>query len=88
MPKLQALAGSTKDRAMSSEEKGGAQSSADSAEKIEDVLNQGVAFLSGVMEMATGEKLGCADVSKRLVKIDRTTGEVTLKFTLPGFIKT
>ena len=80
--------GQKKSRAMSSAEKGGVKSSADSAEKIEDVLNQGVAFLSGVMEMATGEKLGCADGSEKLVKIDRTTGEVTLKFTLPGFIKT
>ncbi len=55
--------------------------------QIEDVLNQGIGFLSGVMEMATGEKLACADGSEKMVTVDKTTGEVTLKFRLPGLMQ-
>ena len=56
-------------------------------QQFEDILNQGIGFLSGVMEMATGEKLACADGSEKMVTVDKTTGEVTLKFRLPGLIK-
>lgn len=53
-----------------------------SAAKMEDTLNQGIGFLSGLMEMATGKKL-VAD--KQSIAVDKETGEVTMKFKLPGF---
>ena len=55
-----------------------------SPEKMEEVLNSGLSFLSGVMEMATGQKLEASEEDK-MITIDRNTGEVTLKFKLPGF---
>ena len=50
-------------------------------------MNQGIGFLSGVLEMATGEKLSAAEAGAKMVTVDKMTGEVTLKFTLPGLIK-
>ncbi len=35
--------------------------------------------------MATGNKLEAPKDDNRLVRIDKHTGEVTLKFKLPGF---
>jgi len=61
--------------------------SSPSSERIEEVLNQGIGFLSGVLEMATGEKLSAAEAGDKMVTVDKATGEVTLKFTLPGLIK-
>ena len=58
---------------------------AQSAEKMEEVLNQGMGFISGLLEMAMGQKLGVAKGSEKMVTLDKETGEVTLKFTLPGF---
>ncbi|MGB3224461.1 MAG: SNF2-related protein [Desulforhopalus sp.] len=55
------------------------------AEKMEEVLNQGMGFISGLLEMATGQKLGVAGRSEKMVTLDKESGEVTLKFTLPGF---
>lgn len=62
-----------------------AESAADSAEKMEEVLNQGMGFISGLLQMALGKKLGVAESSEKMVTLDKKTGEVTLKFTLPGF---
>ena len=59
----------------------------DPAEKMEEVLNQGMGFISGLLEMATGKKLGVAEGSEKMVSLDKETGEVALKFTLPGFSK-
>lgn len=57
-----------------------------SPEKMEEVLNQGMSFISGLMEMATGQKIGpIGGEQAKLVTLDRKTGEVTLKFRLPGF---
>ncbi len=56
-----------------------------SAEQMEEVLNQGMGFISGLLEMATGKKLGIAGGSGKMVTLDKETGEVTLKFILPGF---
>lgn len=56
-----------------------------SAQTMEDVLNQGMGFLSGLLEIATGQKLTAAEGSPKMVHLDQKTGEVTLKFTLPGF---
>ncbi len=69
--------------------RGGGQPSASpppqSPEKMEEVLNQGMSFISGLMEMATGEKIEAVEGDGRLVSLDRETGEVTLRFRLPGF---
>lgn len=62
-----------------------AESAANSAEKMEEVLNQGMGFISGLLEMALGKKLSVAENSEKMVTLDKKTGEVTLKFTLPGF---
>ena len=62
-----------------------AESGEQPAEKMEEVLNQGMGFISGLLEMAMGKKLGIAEGSEKMVTLDRQTGEVTLKFTLPGF---
>lgn len=56
-----------------------------SAEKMEEVLNQGMSFINGLLEMATGKKLGVAGGREKMVTLDKKTGEVILKFTLPGF---
>jgi len=55
-------------------------------EKMEEVLNQGLSFISGLMEMATGQKIeAVGGKNAKLVTLDKETGEVTLKFKLPGF---
>lgn len=57
-----------------------------SPEKMEEVLNQGMSFISGLLEMATGQKIETVGgEGEKLVKLDKETGEVTLKFKLPGF---
>jgi hypothetical protein len=53
-------------------------------EKMEEVLENGMKFLSGLTAMATGKSLVVDDESK-MVHVDRQTGEVTLKFRLAGF---
>jgi len=52
-------------------------------ERIEAVLNSGMQFLGGLLEMATGKKLETAADEKPMIRIDRETGEVILKFRLP-----
>ncbi|MGM0454415.1 MAG: DEAD/DEAH box helicase, partial [Thermodesulfobacteriota bacterium] len=54
-------------------------------EKMEAVLNQGMSFIGGLLEMATGQKIDTAASEDKMVKIDKETGEVTMKFKLPGF---
>jgi superfamily II DNA or RNA helicase len=54
-------------------------------ERMEEVLNSGMAFIGGLLEMATGRKLEPSTTDGRMLHIDRQTGEVTLKFKLPGF---
>jgi len=58
-----------------------------SPEKLEEVLNSGLQFIGGLLEMATGEKIKSTDTDneKRMLRIDKETGEVTMKFKLPGF---
>lgn len=56
-----------------------------SPERMEAVLNQGMEFLSGILEMATGRKLHASEKDRPMLKVDRETGEVTMKFKLPGF---
>jgi hypothetical protein len=54
-------------------------------EKIETVLNSGMEFIAGLMEMATGQKIEKTQAQEKMIQIDRQTGEVTMKFKLPGF---
>lgn len=56
-----------------------------SPEKMEAVLNSGMQFMSGLMEMATGRKMSATGSDDQMIKVDRETGEVTMKFKLPGF---
>jgi superfamily II DNA/RNA helicase len=53
-----------------------------SPEKLAQVMNQGMAFLSGLMQMATGQAL---QAEEGAISVDPATGEVTMKFKLPGF---
>jgi hypothetical protein len=48
-------------------------------------LNSGMQFIGGLLEIATGQKLATSEADGRLVRIDKATGEVTLKVKLPGF---
>ncbi len=57
-----------------------------SPERMEEVLNQGMAFISGLLEMATGQKIEAVGDDGKLIRLDKKTGEVTLKFKLPGFM--
>ncbi|MEA3445336.1 MAG: DEAD/DEAH box helicase [Bacteroidota bacterium] len=55
-------------------------SPAATAESIEQVMNQGMGFLSGLFKMATGkDMLG----DEQSVKVNKETGEVTFKFKIP-----
>ncbi len=56
-----------------------------SPEKIENVLNSGMEFLGGLMEIALGQKIEKSEDQKKMIEIDKATGEVTMKFKLPGF---
>lgn len=55
-------------------------------EQLEAVLNQGLTFLDTLSRMATGKPLSGEHGSEgKKIEIDRETGEVTLRFKLPGF---
>ena len=54
-------------------------------EKIEAVLNAGMQFIGGLLEMATGQPVGLSMGKEPMVQVDRERGEITLKFRLPGF---
>jgi superfamily II DNA/RNA helicase len=54
-------------------------------EKIETVLNSGMDFIGGLLEMATGKKIEKNSAADKMLSIDKATGEVTMKFKLPGF---
>ena len=60
-------------------------SQAQSPERLEEVMNSGLQFISGLLEMATGQKLSPLTDGQSLIQVDRQTGEVTMKFKLPGF---
>ncbi len=51
-------------------------------ETLESTLNQGLQFLSGLMQMAAGKQLVTNEQS---ISVDKETGEVVMKFKLPGF---
>lgn len=49
---------------------------------IEQVMNNGLQFLSGLFKMSTGKDIGMEGQS---IEVNKETGEVTMKFKLPGF---
>jgi superfamily II DNA/RNA helicase len=51
-------------------------------ETMEKVMNQGMEFLSGMFKMATGKDLG---FEGKKMEIDKETGEVIMRFKMPGF---
>src|SRR5699024_10100863 len=51
------------------------------SEEMEGILNSGMDFLSGLMKMTTGKDSGLKD---QKVEIDKETGEVVMRFKLPG----
>ncbi len=51
-------------------------------QEIETTLNQGMQFLNGIFKMATGKEL---ITEGKGITVNRKTGEVTMKFKLPGF---
>lgn len=52
----------------------------ETAVEIEQVMNQGMNFLSGLFKMATGKDMGMDGQS---ITVNKETGEVTMKFKLP-----
>jgi len=49
-------------------------------QQMQQVLSQGMGFLSSLMKMATGEELG---MDEKSIQIDEETGEVVMRFKLP-----
>jgi SNF2 family DNA or RNA helicase len=60
----------------------GSATASASAQQLTEVMNQGMAFLSGLMQMATGQGL---QSEAGAIQVDPETGEVVMKFRLPGF---
>lgn len=52
------------------------------ADEMEQVLNQGLGFITGIFKMATGKDLG---VENQKIEVNKETGEVIMKFKMPGF---
>jgi SNF2 family DNA or RNA helicase len=50
------------------------------AEDLEQVMNNGMQFLSGLFKMATGKEMG---MEGQKIEVNKKTGEVTMKFKLP-----
>lgn len=59
----------------------GAQSH-EELESMQKVMNQGLDFLSGMIKMATGKDSG---LEGQRIEVDKETGEVVMRFKLPGF---
>jgi len=50
------------------------------AQEMEQVMNSGMQFLSGMFQMATGKKV---EMESQKIEVDAKTGEVTMKFKFP-----
>ena len=57
-----------------------AEDNVSESEQVEETLNNGLKFFSGLMKMATGKELLSEDQS---ISVDKKTGEVVMKFKLP-----
>ncbi|MCP4457641.1 MAG: DEAD/DEAH box helicase [Cytophagales bacterium] len=64
------------------QEEGEKDDKADHAQQLEEVMNQGMGFLSGLYKMSTGQEMSSAN---QKIEVNKETGEVTMKFKLPGF---
>jgi|GEM_PF-6190296 len=42
-------------------------------------------LIGGLLEMATGQKIETTGDQEKKIQIDKDSGEVTMKFKLPGF---
>ena len=51
-------------------------------EELESVMNNGMQFLSGLFKMSTGKDLG---FENQKIEVNKETGEVVMRFKLPGF---
>ena len=51
------------------------------AEELEQVMNHGMQFLAGMFKMSTGKDMGIDD---QTISVNKETGEVTMKFKMPG----
>ncbi len=49
-------------------------------EELEQVMNHGMQFLSGMFKMSTGKDM---DLENQTIELNKETGEVTMKFKLP-----
>jgi superfamily II DNA/RNA helicase len=70
------------EKAAGSEAKIASKQQVPEPQEIETTLNQGMQFLNGIFKMATGKEL---ITDGKGITINRETGEVTMKFKLPGF---
>jgi SNF2 family DNA or RNA helicase len=52
------------------------------AAELEQVMNSGMQFLAGLFKMSTGKDMG---IEGQKIEVNKETGEVTMKFKLPGF---
>lgn len=57
---------------------------AGSAEQLTQVMNQGLAFLSGLMQMTTGQAMQGEDGK---IEVNPETGEVVMRFKVPGIAR-
>lgn len=53
---------------------------AQQAESMEKVMNQGMEFLAGLFKIATGKDIG---IQNQKIEIDKQTGEIVMRFKLP-----
>lgn len=52
------------------------------AQELESVMSSGMQFLSGLFKMSTGKDLG---IENQKIEVNKETGEVVMRFKLPGF---
>ena len=55
-------------------------SPSDKAAELEQVMNNGLQFFSGLIKMSTGKDVGLSD---QKIEVNKETGEVTMKFKMP-----
>lgn len=79
---LEEMAETIKTKISSSKEIDDKKQTAPEPQEIEATLNQGMQFLNGIFKMATGKELV---TDGKGITVNRETGEVTMKFKLPGF---
>ena len=61
---------------------GASNANEDKVKEMEQVMNQGLDFFSGLFKMSTGKDMG---LEGRKLEIDKQTGEVVMRFKMPVF---